>query len=461
MTNMDKDIMEFENLLNNWIEAYRWKDCSYLAIKTPDGPRLLFGRVIVDKNLSSQSNLDYRFESDHIKAGRAIVKTSVDDIATLIAEAKKGEITAFGEKLSLIKERNDLNTFFSPIYHPLISFGPRFPSLRISGLSKSELLTKTGDIRLLDWELKAADAPFDNLDELLGFLDLPNIGMGDFTMIELVARSPTLISESSIIEDSQATIKCQASSSIDIKNVKLGYKIFHKNSVGRSSLMGESIEWKIDGDLQLGSVTIPVGDAQVMQAFLSYKGIALHQWWVSDPKKHLNPRFAIHQTFDEKLDVIKEFLFEKKETYFEQGIAMLLNILGFSISHYGHIPKTQKGPDIVAITPWGQVGVIECTIGLLNAKDKLSKLVQRTTLIKERLQRDGFGHLQVQPVIVSAMTRNEVSAHLEEANKKGIAVVCKEDLENMLNQINFAPNPDRLFQEAVKSASGTEQRSLF
>ena len=70
---------------------------------------------------------------------------------------------------------------------------------------------------------------------------------------------------------------------------------------------------------------------------------------------------------------------------FESAVSTLLTLLGFSVANYGRIPKLQKGPDIIAVTPSGHVGIIECTIGLINENDKLAKLVQRTTLIKDEV----------------------------------------------------------------------------
>jgi len=72
-------------------------------------------------------------------------------------------------------------------------------------MSKHNLLTTTGDPRQLDWELKAADAPFDNLDELLIHCGLPTLTqMGDSTALEVVARSPGMIGVASIIKDGDA-----------------------------------------------------------------------------------------------------------------------------------------------------------------------------------------------------------------------------------------------------------------
>ncbi len=183
-----------------------------------------------------------------------------------------------------------------------------------------------------------------------------------------------------------------------------------------------------------------------------------------DPQKRLNPRHAIHEVFDEELEVLKKILFKPPDSdsrAFEDGVALLLNMLGFSVSHHGRIPKLQKGPDIIVITPSNRVGIIECTIGLLDEKGKLAKLVQRTKLIKEKLVTTGYGYLLVQPVIVSALSRVEVEAHLEEAGKHGIAVVCKENLEILINRVSLPSNPDTLFQEAMQLIPRGEQPSLF
>ena len=81
------------------------------------------------------------------------------------------------------------------------------------------------------------------------------------------------------------------------------------------------------------------------------------------------------------------------------------------------------GPDIIATTPGGNIGVVECTTGLLNAKDKLIKLAQRTVLIKEQLNRTGHGYLFVLPIIVTALPKSEVEAGLEQAGENRIALV--------------------------------------
>lgn len=366
--------------------------------------------------------------------------------------------------LPIIQHGSPLFFMFSPIYHPAIKDGPRLPALIIQGGSKHDLLLaqKRG---LLDWELKGADQPFDSLDELLGFLGLPSLAqIGDQTTLEIAMRSPAMISDTSGIVKGKAIIKCRVAATLDPKKIKLGIKILHRDSTDRSFIQGDHLEWTVDGNFRIGTAKIDVGEAPLAQTFISYNGTALHQWWILDAEKRLNARHAIYEVFDADLKLIRQFLFspsKKDDRAFEHGVALLLDLFGFSVSHHGTIKKLEDGPDIIAITPIGNVGVIECTTGLLDEDDKLAKLVKRTKLIKERLSKSGYGYLGTYPVIISALSRNEVEAHLEEAGKNGIAVICKENLENLLTRVSFPPNPDSLLQEALQLIPGSGQQSLF
>jgi len=221
--------------------------------------------------------------------------------------------------------------------------------------------------------------------------------------------------------------------------------------VVRGSITGDKLQWEDEGDVRVARHRIPVGEALLVQAFLSYDRVSLHQWWITDPTKHLNSRHAIHEVFDQDQELLRRMLFapETDKPYaFEGAVSVLLNLLGFSVSNYGRIPKLQKGPDIVAVTPLGHVAVVECTVGLLNENDKLAKLVQRTKLVKAKLAQAGYGRLEVQPIVVTPLSRDEVVADVETAGEHGIAVVCKGDLEQMVRQVALPPNADRLFADS-------------
>src|SRR5207245_10529498 len=116
---------------------------------------------------------------------------------------------------------------------------------------------------------------------------------GDCTSIEIVARSPIEISGDSHIENGEAYVKCRMADGLDIKKLKLGYKIIRQGSTDRSFISGDSLKWKREGLFIDGSAKIPVGEAIVLQAFVSYEGTDLQQWWVTDPMRSISiPRAA-------------------------------------------------------------------------------------------------------------------------------------------------------------------------
>lgn len=448
--------LNFESLVAPWEEAYRVADIAYVALITADGPRLLLGRIFLVAFNEAQGVSSFRMETDHLIAGRILIDISSIGIKPFLDKARSGEMLLALDGTSIpVKPDSSLSVSFSPIRHPFASEGVRLPNIRISGIDKHRLMTEIDGYLDIDWELKSAKQPFNDLDELLNQCGLPiQRDMGTQTWFEIVATSPAIISDSSIVKDGEVRIECHVAASLETKKFRLGYKVFNAGAVvRRESMEGDAIQWKQENNINVGTYRLNVGDASLIQGYASYANVGQHQWWITDPNKRLNPRHAIHQIFDDDLELLRKLLFKvetDKSHIFEHAVSMLFNLLGFSVSNYGRIPKLQKGPDIIIASPIGHIGVVECTIGLLDENDKIAKLVQRTTLIRDKLNRAGYGHLQIQPVVVTPLSRNEIEANLDVASKHGIAVICKEDIEGMITQISLPLNPDKLFEDAKR-----------
>lgn len=84
---------EFSDILSNWINVYKWQNCSYVAIKSPAGPRLVFGRIILETNPTKDSKSDFYFETENIIAQHEMLSIKPDDIAKRLLEAKDGLVT--------------------------------------------------------------------------------------------------------------------------------------------------------------------------------------------------------------------------------------------------------------------------------------------------------------------------------------------------------------------------------
>jgi len=458
----NKTFDEFRDILSYWMDVYKWQNCSYLAIKSSKAQRLVFGRIILESGIFKGKIPPFYFETKSVIAGYDILKAEPNIIDQRLLEAREGTVKFSKHSFCLKNKSGDIPYFiFYPIYHPALPYGPRLTSLIIREKEKHEMLTM--DLRLLDWELKSANQPFDSIQDLLTYMGLPMLSqMGDSATLESVARTPANISDQSTINNNQAEIILNVSHNLDVNKIKLGCKVFNKKGIERFSINGEKISWTYDEDSITGKYNHTVEDANLLQAFLSYKDLALHSWYLNDPQKQTNPRYLIHSLFDENHDILQKFLLQAESTSqnFEDGVALLLNVLGFSIFHYGQIPKLKDGPDIIVFTPTGNISVVECTIGLLDKEDKLAKLIQRTVLIKEKLKIAGFEHFSIQPVIISKLPRAEVTGHLEEAGKHGIAVICKEELIELLNRVSFHLDPEGLFQEALRLIPKNEQLPL-
>ncbi len=463
---------EFRSIIAPWKSLYKYADIACVSLKTQDSEFLLFGRIILEF-LSPQNAQPFKLVTEQITAHRMQLKIGPTEVDTIVDRLSHGQISLESALFSLKGSDDRLLSFLFPLFHPSIasSGGPRLPTLVIYGSPKEPLLHQLGfkPVEQLDWALKALDQPFDSFDELLALLGLPRLPqLGDSTAIELIARAPIGISEESRIDKGEAIVICRAAPGFEVSKLKIGYKVLRKDSTDRSFVMGDALRWKDEQSFLQGELRIPVNDSAVAHVFASYEGTVLQQWWLTDPTKHLNTRNAVYEIFDKDLSVIKRFLAgqgNNRSDDFEGGISLLLYLMGFSPAHLGITKLLGDGPDILASTSQGNLAVIECTTGMLNEANKLAKLIKRSTLIRQQLASSGYGHILVQPIIVTPLERASVQAELDEAGKYGIAVVCKEELESLVRDIRVASDSDSFLIKAKelipKPPNQSNQQALF
>ncbi len=228
-----------------WQGAYVCSVHSYVVVKGQEGGRLLFGRVLLEPTRDGVNETPFHFETEHVIAGRFVRVATPDATAVLIARAKVGQMdTRESECVSCYRYLEPHSSLLAPIYHPLISDGPRLPSLIVHGTAKHNVLVTAGDSRQFDWEMKTADAPFDSLDELLGHCGLPTLmQIGDSTTLEIVARTPAVVGTNSAINGSEAAIECRVAKALNTGKLRLGYRMLQKDQqIVRGSVTGDSFE---------------------------------------------------------------------------------------------------------------------------------------------------------------------------------------------------------------------------
>lgn len=422
----------------------------YLAVQSANQWLLLQGRILLDPPAADGPAT---FQSTNIRAGRFLLSESYGSLAEFLADVEGGRVQTPEGEFVFPKTDGGYRWEFEE-FHPA-GQQSRLEILTISGRERETLV----DRRSLDWEVRSANPPYDSIDELLGKYHM-NFQHG-FVMIELVAPAVVVVDLGHRVDGTEATIGVVLSREYRAGEAFLGYKVLsNREVVSRGQLAGSALEWSDDGQLLRGKAKIEVPNAAIVQCFAGYRGRAESFGWIIDPNNHQNPRRSAYEVFDKELKKLTEVLFRQpgkgaRSDDFETAISLLLWIHGFSIALIGtsSIPELKEGPDILVMTPSGNVIVVECTMGMLKEDNKLPKVVARANQVREQLEKSGNAHLAVLPAMVTSLPRANVEAELPRAAELGVYITTREGIEEALRTSFLLPDADRTFHEAQRSVA--------
>jgi len=341
--------------------------------------------------------------------------------------------------------------YFNPFHSEGIPLQHRQMQLYIRGDRRD----RVGSPKL-DWELRAATTPFDNVQELCSEF-LIGATNGDSVAVEVLALNIAAVGPDSSVNGIKAHLVVHLANGLEREKSSIGYRVIEKNVVvKRETLSGGALFWTSGNNFQRGEAELDVQAGAVLHCIANYGGEAQHHYWIADPATAPNPFRAVHEAFDSQLIVLQDLISKAQNRGanardLEIAVAWLLWILGFSTTHIGGTPKTSDAPDLIATTPEGHFVVIECTTGLLKEDHKLPHLVGRTERIRQSLAASGNQHLKVLPIIVTTKTRDEIKAELEPAYKMGILVATREDFPQLINRTILFPDPSRLYADAEEA----------
>src|SRR5712672_1779153 len=141
---------------------------------------------------------------------------------------------------------------------------------------------------------------------------------------------------------------------MDFGKVTIGVKVFSGGKCTHRERIGpERITWENDGDARRGKVSFDVPYGAVVQSLAAYCGVTQHQYWFRDLARAQNDRTVAYKAIDPKAARLRDFLFEEENQRrapapnFEQGVATLLHLLGFSVLHIGTTRRLADAPDIL------------------------------------------------------------------------------------------------------------------
>jgi len=446
---MEEHIAEFVRLSEPVTPALKHATFSYLAIRREGRLVLVQGRLML--NFVPQ-DLPASFESGDVFAGRLLLSEVGKTPEDVLRELAKGVLHLPVGELHFDKYEAGGYSWHFDQNHPGIQQG-RHVLLTISGRHRDTIF----DLNAVEWELRGAAMPYQNIHDLLSQY-LMAAGSGP-SLIEAILPAAVEVDFSLSVKGTKATIGVVTSRDLDPSSVSLGYTVLSNGSVViRSQIGGDSLYWREDGNLIRGQTEIEVPNAAILHCFAGYAGRAQHYGWIVDPDNHQNARRSAYELFDKNLDHLREILNRPagkgaRSDDFESAISWLMWIRGFNGTTLGLTPLLKEAPDIIATTPSGRYAVIECTMGLLKAENKLAKVVARANQVREQLGKSGYAHLAVLPVMVTSLSRSDVEAELPQAAAHGVYVVTREEIEGALTSSFLLPDPERFFDEALQAVA--------
>ena len=450
-------VADFFDAIAPFADAYRYSRLTFVAVRR--GPSL----VVLQARLFLQAFPPHlppsSVETPNIAAGAFPLEALGLDPREFAARVLSGQIaTPIGPLLFPHSGAGHHTAHYTPFHQDGLGLQSRLDVLRLTGTELYPLLRQPH----FDWELRAAPNPYESLQELLADYRLGS-QIPEHVSIEIVAPQIVEVDFTSEVRGTDAVLKLLVAEHVAREDAAIGYRVLSGGAIQmRGVIPGRDMEWQTHDGRQHGRATIQVPNGAVLQCFATFKGSAQHAYWIADPTTVQNPRRAIHEAFDPQIETLKAFLRlqgkGKDARDLEVGVAWLLWMLGFSVSHLGGTSRTQDAADLIAISTRGDVVVVECTTGLLKADQKLPLLVDRAQAVRRRLNDSGNRHVRLLPAIVTSKTRDEIRADLEQAERLGVLVVASEDIEDALRRTIVVPNSDALFAQAEQAVQTAREK---
>jgi hypothetical protein len=187
----------------------------------------------------------------------------------------------------------------------------------------------------------------------------------------------------------------------------------------------------------------------MLDCILSYDGLIQEERTVKEPVHLHNTLRLAYDLFDPDDKAFERVIEDRKiknrdGRELESTLSAILALAGFRLVAVDHLPGLEEMPDIIAADDRGNLLVIECTLSLPNADDKLAKLHHRHYVIRRALNEARLDHIETVPVLAVALPRTQLEPYLADAQKAGILLWGREDLHR-LRADAYLVSADRLF----------------
>ena len=451
--NTQQSLARFRSIAELWSEGQRFRLTTWVALRCESGWVLRFG--LTGFSPRAIEGIPVEMKTDHVWAGRRFDRlTKIEAADALKEQLDRPETAILGRSplsLALPDAAYEINAYYSSTGLERFQGSERFPALQIS-VSQQPHPHFLGNAEI-DLELKSHTIPYQGLADLLSELAIPldENGLIFQPKAEIVISPPVTFRPTSTLNGGLLKVDIDCLPGVSRSDVRIGVKAFRADgSISRFSLGGGELAWQDDKDSAVASLESEENDTHLALLHLSYQGAFCSQWIAQDERYPANSRLRIHKALDED-ETFKTRFFKERPDAFEDQVALLLELLGFTTFKYGGTVGLSNAPDIMATSSEGHVFVIECTTGDINRQGKLHKLHTRTKRISANLAATASAPKGVVPLMVTNAARADTAAHWDTAAGYKIGVICREDLILLLDRLAVPPTPEAFHRAALAS----------
>ena len=439
----DSSVLDaFTAAAESWVCDGYYVDIRYLASSGPAGGQILDARILLSPLPPA---LDVSFTLDI--AGFVVGQTQLSRVAksaaiALLREALGGTVNSPAGELRLVA--NESLDYYSELVHR----NRWFSDLHVQVLGSRRPLPTPIELSVFDNALRASTPPFDGLADVVAWLGLSSPdAMPTSPSISLRVSPPVdLIFDQCALADDELSLTFHAHPKFDVDRMVVSVRAVPGVGLAARRQIGAKVKWgRPSKGRKTGKVKVKLDHADSALVMLLIEGASVRRQWFIDPGKARNNRLATMQHYDKDLRKVRDAVLEASDgTKFENGIAALLFLLGFTPA----LQIETDAPDIVVTTPGGRLAIVECTTRIADFASKLGKLVDRRGSLTKSLSATGHSS-QVAAVLVCRQSRDRIAAQEKELRAHRVILVTEEELRDGLDRVRTPGDPDQMLEAAV------------
>lgn len=420
---------DFFSEIAGFADAYRHPSLRYLLLRNKDEWSLLQGVVALNTHVPISPD---QFETSDVVAGEIPLSDLAASAKDFLGMLLKGKFEIAGRTAIFPPEQSGSYSTYNRPFDGSVLPPDRTGQLTINGTRNFHYLPNEAPIIR---QLKSSLYAFSSISELAKHyrMDFPP---GSGIHVDFYAPRVAEVTDRSRIALGNVSIELWLAGTLDPKKAQL-----RLNGIARDGqnvrLPAPDIQWSRNeqGDWT-GEIELGFADGKAVDCTLVYADFVQQKTSIEEPPALGDTLRFVYEQLDPQSSALKRVINDSRiknrdGRELEIAVAAMLSLSGFRLLSLDRVPELEEAPDIVAADPRGNLLIVECTLSVPNAADKMGKLFRRHHTIREQLDRAGLDRVQTVPLLALTLPGDKISSYLNDATKADVLMWGRERLHDL------------------------------